>query len=349
MEGRVDEIDIQPTLGLDADEPLTAPLGDDEAPPALPQTPTAAAPPGRSVDARLARLHLRGGLLALARAELEQMAGAAMLDREALADLAEARWRSGDLEGAAEAAEAHLATGGEEPLAHLIVAEEAERQGRILDARRHAAEVQRLVGPGLERLFAGEPRSTAWPAALPPWTDAHASEPGRWGLLVGGSEVSSPAAGTWDTAQASGRLAGITVEAGSPGSGQVPAATFRRVADPPVSAGTAPGSMDALMDAGRAAGRELVTIEQELAAGNVASVAGRLAILLRLDPALAPMIISLAERAAAAATHDAASYAALQLVRGDAYRTVGRELEATDAYQEAMRALPPRSTPEETS
>jgi hypothetical protein len=273
-----------------------------------------------------------------------------MLDREALADLAEARWRSGDLEGAAEAAEAHLATGGEEPLAHLIVAEEAERQGRILDARRHAAEVQRIVGAGLERLFAGEPRSTAWPAALPPWTDARASEPGRWGLLVGGSEVSSPGAGTWEPhPQGSEHPAGVPVGPGAPGPSQVPAPPAWPIADSPVGAGSRPGSMNALMDAGRAAGRELDTIEQELAAGQVASVAGRLAILLRLDPALAPMIISLAERAAAAATHDAATYAALQLVRGDAYRTIGRELEATDAYQEAMRALPARRTPEETS
>ena len=52
-----------------------------------------------------------------ARAALEQMAGAGTLDREALADLAETRWRSGDLEGAAEAAEAHLDARGDEPIA----------------------------------------------------------------------------------------------------------------------------------------------------------------------------------------------------------------------------------------
>ena len=71
----------------------------------------------RSADARLARVHLRGGLLTLARATLEGMAGAGTLDRDAMADLAEVRWRSGDLEGAADAARAHQASGGEEPLA----------------------------------------------------------------------------------------------------------------------------------------------------------------------------------------------------------------------------------------
>ncbi|MBA2254033.1 MAG: hypothetical protein H0W07_02810, partial [Chloroflexi bacterium] len=71
----------------------------------------------RSLDGRLARLHLRGSSITLARAELETMAGLGTLDREALADLAEARWRSGDLVGGGEAARAHLDAGGTEPLA----------------------------------------------------------------------------------------------------------------------------------------------------------------------------------------------------------------------------------------
>ncbi|MER3418105.1 MAG: hypothetical protein C4343_03115, partial [Chloroflexota bacterium] len=66
----------------------------------------------RQLDLRLARLHLRGGLVALARAELEAAAGLAILDTDGLAELAEARWRTGDLVGAGAAAEAHLANGG---------------------------------------------------------------------------------------------------------------------------------------------------------------------------------------------------------------------------------------------
>src|SRR5918996_6129212 len=71
----------------------------------------------RDVDVRLARIHLRGGLLALARAELETMAGQGTLDRSALADLAEVRWRGGDLVGAGEAVQAHLDAGGDELMA----------------------------------------------------------------------------------------------------------------------------------------------------------------------------------------------------------------------------------------
>jgi hypothetical protein len=107
--------------------------------------------------------------------------------------------------------------------------------------------------------------------------------------------------------------------------------------------------MDALMDAGRAAGRELDAIEQELRSGSLGSVASRLALLLRLDPALAPVIISTADRALASPTLDASGHAALNLVKGDAYRGLGREVEAKAAYQVAQRALPThRSTEEDT-
>src|SRR3972149_6478898 len=49
----------------------------------------------RSTDLRLAGVHLRLGQYAFARAELETLAVRGVLDREALADLAEARWRTG--------------------------------------------------------------------------------------------------------------------------------------------------------------------------------------------------------------------------------------------------------------
>ena len=67
----------------------------------------------RDIDLVLARLHLRLGSLQLARAELEEMAGKAILDDEGLIDLAEARWRTGDLAGAGEAANVALASGNE--------------------------------------------------------------------------------------------------------------------------------------------------------------------------------------------------------------------------------------------
>lgn len=282
----------------------------------------------RSVDARLARIHLRGGLLPLARASLEQMAGVGALDREALADLAEARWRSGDLEGAAEAASAHLAAGGEEPIAHLIVAEEADRQGSLVDARRHAAVVRERVGIGLDRLFAGEVRSTAWPLEGVDWMDEGALGPGRWGLLAGGREVAQPLPGSW-------RLAPPPV-AGSPVARTRPSAASPRGAP-----------LDRL-DLGQAARDELEAAEADIQAGRIGDAVDRLALVLRGDPALASVVLALADQARGAAGADhLRGLAALHLLRGDALRVLGREVEATDAYQRSMRAVAARATPKE--
>ena len=78
------------------------------------------------------------GSLALARAELEAAAGRGMLDEPALLDLAEVRWRTGDLAGAGEAAHALLARGLEAPLALVIAAESVAALGRPSEARRLA-------------------------------------------------------------------------------------------------------------------------------------------------------------------------------------------------------------------
>jgi hypothetical protein len=108
---------------------------------------------GRDIDGRLARVHLRTGSLGLARAELEIMAGTGRLDREALADLAEARWRTGDLPGAARAAQAHLEQGGREPVAYVVAAEALLASGQPRDAREMADRL--LVG-----MAAGSSRSS---------------------------------------------------------------------------------------------------------------------------------------------------------------------------------------------
>jgi hypothetical protein len=72
------------------------------------------------------------------------------------------------------------------------------------------------------------------------------------------------------------------------------------------------------LEAGRAA----------LEAGDVMDAAVRLALVLRIAPALAPAILDLVGD-----RHDPP----LALVRGDAYRLVGRELEARQAYADAAR------------
>jgi hypothetical protein len=149
---------------------------------------------------RLARLHLRTGLLRLARVELEQLAGEDALDEDGVLDLAEARWRTGDLRGAAAAAEAWLdagaargnatgdpndgddavpaarpgsTSGRSAALAHALVADGLAARGRDEDAAVHVlASLDALADrPGgsrdadLDALFAGiTPRSNAWPA-----------------------------------------------------------------------------------------------------------------------------------------------------------------------------------------
>jgi hypothetical protein len=301
----------------------------------------------RSADARLARLHLRGGLLPLARAALEQMAGAGTLDREAMADLAEVRWRGGDLEGAAEAARAHQAAGGGEPLAALILAEDLMARGQPDAARRYVEYVLARTGSGYEQLFAAEPRSPLWPPADGAWMARGAREPGRMGLLVGGSEVAAPVPETWQPEpvgerppdEAIGRDVARPTQAGPPA--RVPMG--RGGAAPP--GGQA--STAAVVLSGRLAGQELEMVERSLGGGDVTGAVGRLGVLLRLEPALAPVILSVADRAAAASPRGG-DLAALHLVRGDAFRILGRENEAAAAYRQAHQALtagPPAKEP----
>ena len=121
----------------------------------------------RAISLRLARLHLRMGLLALARAELEASAGRGSLDELALLDLAETRWRTGDLAGAGEAANAALGHGADHPLAYVIAAEAIAGVGRPAEARRLAARALEGDGLSLDEVFAGMPRSLIWPADGP--------------------------------------------------------------------------------------------------------------------------------------------------------------------------------------
>src|SRR4051812_41091570 len=117
-----------------------------------------------AVDARLARLHLRLGQQELARAELEMLAGAGNLDSDGLLALAEARWRTGDLPGAGEAAQACLAAGRTDVLAIVIAAEAMAALGRPGEARRLAGQALEQANVPLDAIFAGIPRSLIWPA-----------------------------------------------------------------------------------------------------------------------------------------------------------------------------------------
>jgi len=66
------------------------------------------------------------------------------------------------------------------------------------------------------------------------------------------------------------------------------------------------------------------------------AAAVQLAIALRLDPALAPLVLD---------ASGVAPHAGLDLVRGDGYRALGRETEARHAYAAALAALSGASPP----
>lgn len=166
----------------------------------------------RPTGLRLARLHLRLGSLSLARAELESFAGRGTLDREGLLDLAEARWRTGDLPGAGEAANVLLGTGAEPPLALVIAAEAVAALGRPAEARRLAARALEAVDGPLDPVFAGMPRSLIWPGDAVPAVEAAPPDPGepiatrdarsRTGTGGAAAALASPAPATAAAAEA---------------------------------------------------------------------------------------------------------------------------------------------------
>lgn len=275
----------------------------------------------RSPDLVLAGLHLRLGAHALARAELETLAGRDALDDAGLTDLAEVRWRTGDLDGAGEAAAAVLDGDDGPALALIVAAEAAMARGRPSEARRFADRARAQAGGTLDALFAGMPRSPVWPAdpaALPPASAelfdvpaigaaAVVARPGRADdpEPVGehGAGSAALAIGLWDDAT-----------------------TGETTADDTSDAGDLPVADD-----------ELVLARAALDDGQVEDAAVHLALVIRLSPALAPAVLELIRDD---------RRPELALVRGDAYRLVGLESEARRAYADVPRPAPrPVATP----
>ena len=295
----------------------------------------------RGPDLVLARLHLRLGSLALARAELETLAGRDALDEAGLLDLAEARWRTGDIAGAGEAAVAAL-NDEEGPLLALVVAAEAAAaRGRPTEARRLADKAMEAAAGSIDTVFAGMPRAAVWPpdAAAPPPSPTTMFEPPRRPLSpvhrhprphetpphvrvtsATGDDGAAEAALAAQAADSDAATIGLweaTAPSETPGIAQDLAADVeagdRFDHDDDLPAG------DAELDLGRAA----------LDAGQADEAAVRLGLVLRVSPALAPAVLDLIE---------GRSERGLALVRGDAYRIVGREMEARRAFVEAARA-----------
>lgn len=273
---------------------------------------------GRSVELVLAHAHLRLGSLALARTELETLAGLGKLDTIGLVDLAEVRWRTGDLAGAGEAAAVALRGDEEHPVALLIAAEAAASLGRPSESRRLAARAMANATGSIDAIFAGMPRSAAWPADAdePPPTaptlfDRAPEAPGR-------TELSEAATGKAAAALQVAAAAEVT-----PAPGPMTLSLWDD--DVPEEPGA----------------RDLPEPALELEAGRTALVAGRFGeavlhfgLALRLAPALALAVLEATAGARAAA---------LLMVRGDAYRLAGHEEEAKEAYLAAARGgLPER-------
>ncbi len=251
------------------------------------------------------------------------MAGNGRLDDDGLLDLAEVRWRTGDLPGAGEASAAFLTSGRESVLALVIAAEATAALGRPGEARRLAGRALEAADGPLEPLFAGLPRSQIWPQ-----DPAGPAEPA--GAFFG-DEGSRPAGRA--TAGAVGATAGAvrptdtrpvtTDEAGMPGEA-LPASLWdaHLHGAHPHAALPAPALPDGptALDAARRA----------LDAGKAQDAVVQLGIVLRVSPALAPAVLDVAGSTAGAG---------FDLIRGDAYRLVGHEAEAQRAYASAASTL----------
>lgn len=267
-------------------------------------------------EARIARLHLHVGLLVLARSELEDLERRSLLDVGGRAALAEARWRTGDADEAAAAARSHLEAGGDDPVAICIAAEAAAADGRPAEARALIERLGTVDAARIDTLFAGMPRRAFWPAA--------------------GAETVSP-----ETLFGESGRAGAATSTGPsvrsvPGPKEVYSATGPGLwgATSTTEAEREPDAGPASTAAGQAPARRSVdldpvaelTLAREELASDPERALVRLALVLRIDPSLAPAVLD----AISLRREPAAS-----ILRGDAQRLLGRHLEAEAAFARA--------------
>lgn len=251
------------------------------------------------------------------------MAGNGTLDDDGLLDLAEVRWRTGDLPGAGEASAAFLTSGRESVLALVIAAEATAALGRPGEARRLAGRALEAADGPLEPLFAGLPRSPIWPQ-----DPADPAEPagaffGDEGSRSAGRATAGGVGATAGALRPTDTRPVTTDEAGMPGEA-LPASLWdaHLHGAHPHAALPAPALPDGptALDAARRA----------LEAGEAQDAVVQLGIVLRVSPALAPAVLDVA---------GSTSGAGFDLIRGDAYRLVGHEAEAQRAYASAASTL----------
>jgi hypothetical protein len=273
-------------------------------------------PPTRDPDLVLARVHLRLGSVSLARTELETMAGRGSLDDDGLRDLAEARWRTGDLGGAGDAASAWLEVRPDDVLGLVIAAEAQAAAGRPGEARKLAGRAIERAEGSLDPIFAGMPRASIWPVEP-------GSETGPAGVLFDELHPSPhalpPLAGADEPADAQPDATAPTAPA--------PAAAFD---GPSLWGDDGPGA-----EPSSANPADLVrTARAALDAGRVDDAAAALLLALRAAPSLAPAVLDLlAPR----------SEPILAVIRGDAARIVGHEVDAMRDHASAATSLQDRT------
>jgi hypothetical protein len=291
-----------PTTPVPAGDPATAPTTAVNAP--------------RDPDLVLARVHLLLGSLSLARTELETLAGRGALDDGAIRDLAEARWRTGDAVGAGEAAAAWLEGHPDDVLGLVIAAEAQAALGRPGEARRLAGRAMERADGSLDPVFAGMQRSAIWPIepgdVIGPagvlFDDLH---PGPHAVNPLPTAARGDARlGTFDRFDGDGSR--------DPGDRFEPGQGAGHAIGPSIWGDDAAAAVPAVDDA-----VDPATLFHQargaLEAGQAAEAATGLILALRASPGLAPAILDLLA---------GRSESILALVRGDAQRVVGREVEA---------------------
>ena len=263
------------------------------------------------------------------------------LDRAGILDLAEVRWRTGDLAGAEAAAAAWLED-GDEPgpdgaLAHAISAEAAADRGALTEATRHVG----LAAAGLadrrawEALLAGILPRAAWP-----WSVEEAAAPDE------APEAETAPAASWTAPTDEAVVVGEATELPE-AAGEVAALGAAETSPSP---GAPPGGVPISRSAA-----ELIRAGAPLLAGAPDRAAILLALALRADRAAAEAVLAALDAAAppggAAPGRPAApggtaappdAVAALAFVRAEALRAAGRHDELRIAYASAERlALAP--------
>ena len=257
---------------------------------------------------RFARLHLRTGSLLQARSEFEALAARGLLDVPAILELAEVRWRTGDLMGAGIAAEIYIEAGGEEALGFLVAAEAAAAEDRGVEARQRAGRALERSVPNLEVFFAGVPRRMSWPesswmapAAIQIEVPAFAAAPAAAPAIAAETPVEAPEGSLWAQPE-DGTIAPEAVAPQEPA--VAPEAEAAAVAEPAVAPEAVAPQEPAVVpevEAAAVAEPEVAVVVPEAEAAAVAepAVAPEVEAAAVAEPAVAPEAVAPPEPAGA--------------------------------------------------